>query len=91
MTEEKRPNHRPPKARKIDADALDRDFFTIYEVADMLGLHWQTIRRMIKAGELPAKKYGSAWRVRRVDLEVFTQPIDTPPRLDPKAEEKLEA
>lgn len=71
---EKKPNHRPPKARHIDSTALDRDFFTIYEVADLLGFHWQTIRKMIKSGELPAKKYGASWRIRKADLEAFTSP-----------------
>lgn len=71
---EARPNHRPRKARQIDAEALDRDFFTIYEVADMMGFHWRTIQRMVKSGELPAKKYGKAWRIRKADLEAFTAP-----------------
>ena len=69
---EKRPNHRPPKARKID-EPLDRDYFTIYEVADLLGLHHNTIRRAIKAEELPAKKYRRVWRIRKTDLEKYTQ------------------
>lgn len=68
-----KPNHRPPKVRSIDGAALDRDFFTVYEVADLLGFHWQTIRRMIKSGELPAKKYGREWRIRKADLEIFTK------------------
>ena len=71
---ETRPNHRPRKARQIDPEALDRNFFTIYEVADMMGFHWRTIQRMVKSGELPAKKYGNAWRIRKDDLEAYTTP-----------------
>lgn len=72
--QEKRPNHRPPKERTIAPDDLDKNFFTIYEVAEMLGFHHNTIRKMIRTGELPAKKYGAAWRIRKTDLEQFTQP-----------------
>ena len=67
-------NHRPPKARQIDPEALNRDFFTVYEVADLLGFHWQTVLRMIRSGELPAKKYGRQWRIKKADLEAFTTP-----------------
>ena len=66
-----RPNHRPPKERKIDAELQD-DFYTIYEVADLLKFHHKTIRRMIASGELPAKKYGKEWRIKKADLERFT-------------------
>lgn len=71
---EQKPNHRPPKTRQIDQEALNRDFFTVYEVADMLGFHWQTVLRMIRSGELPAKKYGRQWRIKKADLEAFTTP-----------------
>lgn len=71
---ENRPNHRPPKERNIDSEALGRDFYTLQDVADLLGFHYNTIRRMIKSGELPAVKFGKAWRVRKTDLEQFTTP-----------------
>ncbi len=69
---EKKPNHRPPKERKIN-DELQDDFYTIYEVADMMKFHHKTIRRMIASGELPAKKYGKAWRIMKADLKRFTE------------------
>ena len=71
---ENRPNHRPPKERSIDSEALERDFYTLQDVADLLGFHYNTIRRMVKSGELPAVKFGKAWRVRKADLEQFTTP-----------------
>lgn len=42
------PNHRPPKPRRI-REEMNKDFFSIYETAELLGLHHNTIRRMIKA------------------------------------------
>lgn len=71
---EARPNHRPPKERSIDEGALNRDYYTIYEVADLLRFHHQTIRRMIRSGELTASKLGREWRIKKTDLEAFTTP-----------------
>ena len=71
---EKRPNHRPQKERTVDGEALNRDYFTIYEVAELMGFHHQTVRRMIKSGELPAKQFGRVWRIRKADLEAFATP-----------------
>ena len=71
---EKRPNHRPPKERKIDSE-LEKNFYTIYQVADLLQFHHNSIRRMIKRGELPAVKMGGVWRISKADLEQFTKPM----------------
>jgi excisionase family DNA binding protein len=70
---EKRPNHRPPKERSISQN-LNEEYYTIYEVADLLKLHHNTVRRMITRGELPAMKCGRIWRIRRADLEQFATP-----------------
>ena len=74
MEEMKRPNHRPPKERAIDPQNLDRSFYTVYEIADLLNFHPNTVRKMIKTGELPAKKYGKSWRVRVEELQRLTDP-----------------
>lgn len=70
---EKRPNHRPPKERMIES-ALTDEYYTPQEVADLLKLHYNTIRRMIKSGELPAEKIGRQWRIRKADLEQLAEP-----------------
>mgnify|MGYP003497870084 len=70
---EKRPNHRPPKERKIDyALVEERGFYTIYEVAALLKFHHNTVRKMIKEGELQAKKIGKEWRIKGADLDRLT-------------------
>lgn len=69
------PNHRPPKPRRINSE-LDKEFFSVYEVAEMLGFHHNTIRRMIKNGELPAHRFGNQWRISRVDLEELVEPTN---------------
>jgi len=67
-------NGRPLKERSIEGSDLNRDFYTPYEVADLLGFHYNTVRRMIKDGELPATKISRSWRIRKVDLEKFVTP-----------------
>ena len=67
------PKHRPPKPRRI-REEMNKDFFSIYETAELLGLHHNTIRRMIKSGELPAHQFGRTWRINRADLEELTKP-----------------
>jgi excisionase family DNA binding protein len=52
--------------------AAGRDFLTVAEAADLLGVKHQTIRRKIRAGELPAVQLGgrgSHIRVPRAALE----------------------
>lgn len=69
----KKPNHRPPKPKIVEPGTLGGStYYTIYEVAALMKLHHTTIRRMIKAGELPAKKYGRQWRIKEDDLQRFT-------------------
>jgi excisionase family DNA binding protein len=41
---------------------------TVGEVAAFLKLHRETVNRMIKSGELPALKVGTAWRLNRVQI-----------------------
>ena len=82
VQEQKRPNHKPSKDKVIDPAELDRSFYTVYEVADMMRIHWQTVLRMIRKGELPAKKYGRAWRIRVDDLIAFTTPDNIVERKD---------
>ena len=69
---EKRPNHRPPKERTLDPAALTRDYYTIYETADLLKLHHNTIRRGIKSGAIPAVQIGRQWRIKKADLDAIT-------------------
>ena len=72
MSETKRPNHRPPKERSIEPGALTEDFYSVYEAAELLKLHHNTIRRGIKSGAIPAVQIGRQWRIKKADLEAIT-------------------
>ena len=54
----------PEKGRSAD--------LTVYDVSAELGLHDNTVRRLIGAGIIPAYRAGlRAWRERRVNLDAF--------------------
>jgi excisionase family DNA binding protein len=51
---------------------MARDYpmiMTIAEVAEYLGLHELTVRRLAREGAIPALKLGRQWRVKRDLLE----------------------
>lgn len=45
--------------------------YTVAEVADKLKLDVETIRVYIRAGELPAHKFGREYRIKETDYESF--------------------
>lgn len=50
---------------------MNKNFLTIYEVADILGLHHKTVRGFIASDKLKAMKLGKQWRIMREDLDHF--------------------
>ena len=46
---------------------------TIAEVAEYLGLHELTVRRLAREGAIPALKLGRQWRVKRDLLEKWIE------------------
>jgi excisionase family DNA binding protein len=48
--------------------ALDKHVLTAKEAAELLSVHVETIRRLARAGDIPAFKMGKDWRFRRVSL-----------------------
>lgn len=53
---------------KENEEPLTDEYYTIYEVADILKVHERTIRNNIKNGNLKAKKIGRSWRIKKEDL-----------------------
>lgn len=43
--------------------------YTVKEVADLLKLNPETIKRMIRRGDLKGKKIANSWRVPREEVE----------------------
>jgi excisionase family DNA binding protein len=53
---------------------LDETYYTIEEAATILKLHPQTLRRWIRQGKLPARRFGKQFRLRPEDFEHVAQP-----------------
>ena len=44
---------------------------TTKQAAEVLQVHIKTVEAMCRAGDLPARKVGKAWRIRREDLRAY--------------------
>jgi len=49
------------------------EFFTVEEVAAMLKVHPETIRRWIRTKALPSYKLGAGFRIKKDDLDTFLE------------------
>jgi len=56
------------------SEKLDKPLYSINEAKELLSVSDDTIRRMIKAGELDAVKVRGTWRIRRESLEKYLNP-----------------
>ena len=52
---------------------MQKDYYTVDQVAAMLAMHPKTIQRYIREGKLRAAKVGKSWRITGHDLSVFTE------------------
>ena len=50
---------------------MDKAFYTIQEIADILGLHVKTVRNYVRQGRIASTKLGKQYRVAKHDLETF--------------------
>ncbi len=54
------------------------DLLTVKQAAEYLQVHPLTVNRHLNAGNLPGRKVGSRWRIRKEDLEEFSAGKLTP-------------
>jgi excisionase family DNA binding protein len=52
---------------------MENKFYTIDQIADLLGMHHKTIRKFVAEGNLGASKVGKQWRISEYDLNVFME------------------
>lgn len=50
-----------------------KEFLSLEEVADFLGVTYQLIYRLVRSGELPAVRLGKLYRVARADLDSYLE------------------
>jgi len=53
---------------------LEKPYYSIYEAAEILGVHHNTIRNRIKDGTLEAGRVGWEWRISMAALLAFVEP-----------------
>jgi excisionase family DNA binding protein len=58
-------------------------YYTLAEAAEMLKLHPQTLRRWIREGRLPAKRFGRQFRLMPEDIEQVAQPLTSSEGVSP--------
>jgi len=52
---------------------MKKEYYTVQEVADLIGFHRGSIYRLIKKGELKQVKIGRSVRIKHSDLEYLLQ------------------
>ena len=54
---------------------MDTEILDIDQAALLLGMHPHTVYKLVKTRELPARKIGGQWRLRKADLlNLFQNP-----------------
>ncbi|GAA2309673.1 helix-turn-helix domain-containing protein [Streptomyces kunmingensis] len=57
---------------------MQRQYYSLDQVADLLGLHVRTVRGYVRDGRLKATQVGRRYRVTRSDVDAFTGASATP-------------
>jgi excisionase family DNA binding protein len=47
------------------------NYIKVREAAKLLGIHEESLRRIIRIGTLPAEKIGGQWYIEKGNLQVF--------------------
>lgn len=50
-----------------------KEYYSLEEVADYLGVTYQLIYRLVRSGELPAVRLGKLYRVNQRDLDAYLE------------------
>ena len=56
------------------------NYVNVIEAAEVLGVHWETVKRMCREGRIPAKKVHNMWLIDKKDLRKFASTYDEPRR-----------
>lgn len=55
------------------------DYLTVRDAARRLNIHPESVRRLIRQGKLPARKFANTWLIERAVLEQFAGHYDPRP------------
>jgi excisionase family DNA binding protein len=51
----------------------EKEYLSVEEVADTLGVTYQLIYKLVRSGELPAARLGKLYRVSKKDLDAYLE------------------
>lgn len=60
-------------------DNLLDQYAGVDDISERLGIHPESVRRLIRQGKLPAIKFGNKWLVEKSTLEQFASRYDPRP------------
>jgi excisionase family DNA binding protein len=55
---------------------MPEEWLTTQEAAELSGYHPEHIRRLLRSGHLPARKWGQAWMISRDSLLEYLKTIE---------------
>lgn len=58
---------------------LDK-YLNVVEAAAILGVHWETVKRLCREGRIPAEKVHNTWLIHKDKLEQFAATYNDPRR-----------
>jgi excisionase family DNA binding protein len=67
------------------AEAFLKEFLTLQEVAEWLGISDKTVSRLILSGQIPAAKVGGLYRLRLADVEEYVEKQKVLPHAEDKS------
>ena len=56
------------------------NYLNVHEAAEVLGVHWETVKRICREGRMPARKVHNMWLINKDDLALFAATYDEPRR-----------
>jgi excisionase family DNA binding protein len=61
------------EATEDTAPGAKKEFYSLEELAELLGVNYQLIYKLVRSGELPAARIGKVYRVTRRDLDEYVE------------------
>lgn len=63
----------------VEAESLLAMYADVVEAGKRLGIHPESVRRLLRQGKLPGIKFGNKWLIKRAALEQFANHYDPRP------------
>jgi excisionase family DNA binding protein len=54
---------------------MPEKWLTVTEAAQLIGYHADTVRKLVRAGEIKARKFGPLWQVDRAALLTYVEHV----------------